>query len=155
MVDLKISETHDYFTDKGTGKKIFYLADTVWSAFSNATIEEWEEYLDYRKSQNFNALQISILPILHDMSESCLKILPFKLRQDGVFDYYNINEEYFNRARMMLDMACKRGFVPALAVLWCCYVPGTRVTTEPPLSNKLLINQTFPQYVMPCQKTCH
>jgi hypothetical protein len=25
-------------------KPLFYFADTVWSVFSNATLEEWEEY---------------------------------------------------------------------------------------------------------------
>ncbi|MCZ4141538.1 hypothetical protein BZG17_27375, partial [Escherichia coli] len=43
------------------GKPMFYLADTVWSAVTNAALEEWEEYLDYRKMQGFNVLQMNVL----------------------------------------------------------------------------------------------
>jgi hypothetical protein len=36
---LKISESKDYFVDE-EGKKFFYLADTVWSAFTNISMED-------------------------------------------------------------------------------------------------------------------
>lgn len=44
------------------GKPFFYLADTCWSAFTNIKDNDWDYYLDYRKSQGFNTLQINILP---------------------------------------------------------------------------------------------
>lgn len=43
------------------GKPFFYLADTCWSAFTNIKDNDWDYYLDYRKSQGFNTLQINIL----------------------------------------------------------------------------------------------
>ena len=36
------------------GKPFFYLADTCWSAFTNIKDNDWDYYLDYRKSQGFN-----------------------------------------------------------------------------------------------------
>ena len=30
-------------------KPFFYLGDTIWSAFTNVTMEEWEYYLKRRK----------------------------------------------------------------------------------------------------------
>lgn len=123
MPRLKISESKDYFVDE-EGKKFFYLADTVWSAFTNISMEEWVEYLDYRKMQNFNALQINILP-QWDASPSDINILPFKLKSDGSWDFYNINQTYFDRAEQMVRMAWERGFIPALVILWCNYVRDT------------------------------
>ena len=38
------------------GKPFFYLADTCWSAFTNIKDNDWDYYLDYRKSQGFNTL---------------------------------------------------------------------------------------------------
>ncbi|MHA6530569.1 apiosidase-like domain-containing protein [Paenibacillus sp. BAC0078] len=105
-------------------KPFFYLADTVWSAFTNASIQEWAEYLEYRKMQGFNVLQINILR-QWDASESDIAIEPFGLDPNGYYDYHKLNEEYFDRADEMLGMAVEQGFVPALVLLWCNYVPET------------------------------
>jgi hypothetical protein len=120
MNSIKVSDTKDYFIKDG--KPFFYFADTVWSAFYNVPLEEWEEYLDYRKTQGFNVLQIIVLPIKHDASESNISIDPFRVKEDGNYYYSEINEDYFGRACKMLDMAVERGFVPALAPLWFPYV---------------------------------
>lgn len=109
------------------GKPMFYLADTVWSAFTNATLEEWEEYLDYRKMQGFNVLQMNVLR-QWDASGSDLHLEPFHLQEDGSYDYTVLNEVYFDRAEQMVRMAAERGFTPALVLLWCNYVPDTWAT---------------------------
>lgn len=105
-------------------KPFFYLADTVWSAFTNASIEEWADYLNYRKTQGFNVLQINLLR-QWDASGSDIRIDPFSLNEDGSYDYYSLNEEYFERAEQMVGMAVQHGFIPALVLLWCNYVPDT------------------------------
>lgn len=122
MIKLSISEDKKYFLNGD--KKFFYLADTVWSAFTNASLEEWEEYLYYRKTQGFNVLQINILP-QWDASQSDIDIKPFKCKSDGTLDFYSINEDYFIRAEKMVEMAAKKGFVCALVLLWCNYIPDT------------------------------
>jgi Protein of unknown function (DUF4038) len=123
LVNLRVSENKKHFeTDKG--EKFFYLADTVWSAFTNATLEEWNDYLIYRKMQGFNVLQINILQ-QWDASESDLNIKPFEYKEDGSFNFYKINDAYFERAEKMVAMAVEKGFVPALVLLWCNYVPDT------------------------------
>lgn len=123
MSTIKISYTKDHFLKNG--RKFFYLADTVWSAFTNASFEEWEEYLDYRRTQGFNALQINILP-QHDRSEPVFQVgLPFELGSNGKMDFTKPNEQYFLRVEKMLETACEKGFTPALVVLWCNYVKGT------------------------------
>jgi hypothetical protein len=123
MIKLKVSDTQDYF--EADGKKFFYFADTVWMAFANIPTDEWVEYLEYRRMQGFNVLQISVLPVLHDTGESGVNIHPFELDSNGKFDFFHLNSEYFERAAKMLDMAVKQGFIPALVPLWCTYVKDT------------------------------
>lgn len=121
-MSLTIDPTKSYFLKDG--KKFFYLADTVWSVFSNATMEEWESYLDFRAAQGFNAVQISVLPIIHDRSESVLGLYPFYVREDGSWDFSRIDEPFFERAEKMTAMARDKGFLPVLVVLWGDYAPG-------------------------------
>ncbi|MBC7960027.1 MAG: DUF4038 domain-containing protein [Vallitaleaceae bacterium] len=115
-----ISHSRDYLLKEG--KPFFYLADTIWSAFTNMTLSEWEAYLAIRKSQNFNVLQISILPILHDRSVDENTIQPFEFKEDGSFDFQRPVKAYFDKARSMLTLARKKGFTPSLVSIWCNYV---------------------------------
>ncbi|MFT8349123.1 DUF4038 domain-containing protein [Clostridium saccharoperbutylacetonicum] len=111
---------------KKDGKHFFYLADTCWSAFTNITLEEWEYYLNLRKKQGFNVIQINILP-QWDASGTDLNIypLPYKNGMPKIFEFTEFNNEYFNRTRHMCEMAKEKGFELALVVLWCNYVPNT------------------------------
>jgi hypothetical protein len=122
MGKVSVSDTRDYFLRDG--EKFFYLADTCWSAFTNPGYDEWEYYLDYRRMQGFNAIQINILP-QHDRSESNNYVDPFEALSDGGWDFSRRNNKYFDRAERMVEMAVERGFTPALVVLWCNYVKGT------------------------------
>jgi hypothetical protein len=119
---LRISNSKDYFVRDG--EKFFYLADTAWSAFTNASLDDWRYYLEHRGSQGFNAVQINILP-QHDRSESDLHLEPFEVTPSGGWNFTKVNEAYFDRAEKMVEMAVESGFVPALVVLWCNYVKGT------------------------------
>lgn len=105
-------------------KPFFYLADTIWSAFTNVTLEEWEYYLSVRKKQGFNVLQINILP-QWDRCMSDIGIYPFQTSDGHSFDFTKWNENYFTRARTMCQMAVEQGFQLALVVLWLNYVPET------------------------------
>jgi len=104
-------------------KPWFYLADTCWSAFTNIALSQWEQYLDHRRAQGFNALQVTILP-QWDRSQGYSHPEPFKSR-GGRWDYGAPNLEYFQRAREMLARAQTRGFTPALVLLWCDCVGGS------------------------------
>ncbi|MEK3849467.1 DUF4038 domain-containing protein [Paenibacillus sp. FSL R7-0340] len=122
MIKLGIAENKRYFVNEGV--PFFYLADTVWSAFTNISLEEWADYLDYRSSQGFNVLQINLLR-QWDASGSDLDYEPFERIEDGSYDFYSLNPDYFDRAETMVEMAVSKGFVPALVLLWCNYIPDT------------------------------
>lgn len=101
------------------GSPFFYLADTCWSAFTNITDQEWDYYLERRKEQGFNTLQINILP-QWDASGTMLDWEPFV---EG--NPLKLNPAYFQHARGMAQKAKNKGFELALVVLWCNYVPDT------------------------------
>lgn len=122
MKDIQINDYARGFVVDGT--PFFYLADTIWSAFTNVTMEEWEYYLNQRKFQGFNVLQINILP-QWDRSISNLNIYPFNTKDGNVFEFKSFNEEYFVRAKKMCQMAIDKGFRLALVLLWANYVPDT------------------------------
>jgi hypothetical protein len=146
LAHLKISETRDYFLKDG--KPFFYLADTAWTAFFNPSMEEWEEYLEYRKAQGFNVIQINILT-QWDGGAPDTGLYPFKIDAEGKFDFYSMNEEYFKHAQKLLDLACKRGFIPALIVLWGNYVKGTWMTDINPANIMPMdVVKSYTEYVV-------
>mgnify|MGYP000058807344 CR=1 FL=1 len=142
MSEIRVSETRDYFVRDG--ESFFYLADTCWSAFTNITFEEWEYYLDYRRMQGFNALQINVLP-QWDRSTSENYVDPFEVLPDGRWDFKRRNEKYFDRAERMVEAAVNKGFIPALVVLWCNYVKGTWGSRRDP--SKIIPRESLEEYV--------
>jgi Protein of unknown function (DUF4038) len=115
----------------------FYLADTIWSAFTHVPLDEWVSYLDLRRRQGFNSLQISVLPILHDLSESPHIAAPFEGFWEGSPKFGPLAGRYLEGAIERLEAAASAGFTPALVDLWCNYVPETWAS------------KGAPSYVMP------
>ncbi len=107
------------------GQPFFYQADTLWMAFSKLNLSEWEEILRLRRMQRYNVLQISALPISHDDSEDTNALAPFLPDARGHYDFKQINEEYFDKACEMLQMAVDFGFTPCIHLIWSNYVPDT------------------------------
>ena len=130
MQKLTVNPQKDGFLSED-GSSFFYFADTCWGAFTNISIGEWEEYLDFRRRQCFDALQINILP-QWDRSRTEQEFHPFSSGPDGKPDYFHPEESYFKRTRQFLKAAVDRGFLPVLAVLWCNYVPGTWASRNHP-----------------------
>lgn len=113
------------------GKHFFYLADTCWSAFTNIEEEDWNYYLNLRRQQGFNTLQINILP-QWDACETRRNCFPLPTADKVHFQYTEWNSDYFAHARRMCLKAREEGFELALAVLWCNYVPGTWASCKVP-----------------------
>ena len=88
---------------------------------SNIKDNDWDYYLDYRKSQGFNTLQINILP-QWDASATDLCYEPFEVI-DGKYNYKKLNLSYFEHADKMCARAKEKGFELALVIMWCNFVP--------------------------------
>ncbi|MGX6979382.1 apiosidase-like domain-containing protein [Vagococcus elongatus] len=121
---MTISVNADGRTLSKNGNRFFYLADTCWSAFTSIEEKEWHYYLEKRKEQGFNTLQINILP-QWDRSLGKFDLLPFSIDEKGAFNFERINQAYFERAEKMCEIATDNGFSLALVVLWSNYVYGT------------------------------
>ena len=137
MARLRIAEDGRHFICGGA--PFFWVGDTLWSAFTNPTAEEWREYLEHRRAQGFNVIQINTLP----QWDRCLPdqgITPYPLRPDGSMDYaMPVNEAYFDRAREFCAMARDVGFQLALVAVWGNLVPDT------------WLNHIFPAHVWPLE----
>lgn len=140
----KLTVHPDGYLVTAAGQPFFYLADTVWMAFPNLTLDEWARYLAQRRLQGFNALQISILPVTHDTSMSPQNIDPFLPDADGNWDFSAYNEAYFAKAETMVEMAVDQGFTPVLGVLWCSYAPGTRCSEHSPVASAMPFDAVAP-----------
>ncbi len=107
------------------GKPFFWLADTIWSAFTNVPDDEWVAYLDQRAAQGFNVLQINALP-QWDRGEAPFERYPYETADHGqTFDFTRPVPEFWEHARWQLAQAVRRGFTPAIVVQWCNHVPNT------------------------------
>ncbi|HEY0187990.1 MAG TPA: DUF4038 domain-containing protein [Cellulomonas sp.] len=125
--------THARLTVEGgaflrDGRPFLYLADTVWSAFTNPTDDEWCGYLDLRREQGFTAVQIDVLPqwdrtILPGSPTPFTRDEAGRVRWDATWD--DGLDAYLAHARRRCVEVVRRGLVPVLVVLWSNYVPGT------------------------------
>ncbi len=121
---IAVAASGDHFVRDDA--KWFPLFDTLWSAFTHVPDDEWERYVRQRARQGFNAVSISILPILHDLSATAGPLPePFTGLWDGRPDFGPLRVPYVDRARRMLAVAVEHRLTPALVVLWCNYVPET------------------------------
>ena len=120
----RVTVSEDKSTFCRDKKPFFYLADTIWSAFTNITGDEWIYYLKRRKEQGFNVLQINTMP-QWDRCISDIGLYPFATADGHRFDFTKLNEAYYEHAVRMCEQAKEEGFQLALVVLWLNYVPGT------------------------------
>jgi hypothetical protein len=106
------------------GDPFFYTADTPWYGFMRPTDEEWDYYLRYRAEQGFNVLHLSLMPIVHEISEPD-PWSPFGWNADGTPDVSTVDRDYFAHAAARVRRAQEHGFTCAVALLWANYVPDT------------------------------
>ncbi|MBF6626373.1 DUF4038 domain-containing protein [Aerococcaceae bacterium zg-BR9] len=109
---------------------VFLLADTCWSAFTNIEERDWEYYLEYRRNQGFNVIQVNMLQ-QWDASQTYLSNIPFAFSEEETFDFHCYDEEYFKRAQRMVQIAYDKGITIALVLLWANYVPDTWASQMP------------------------
>lgn len=107
------------------GVRTFVVADTAWSAFADAGLDEWRNYVRFRAQQGFTSIMVSVLPILHDRAVRSGAREPFALDEAGHYRFDAPNTAYFDTAREMAAIARDVGLSLGLVVLWCNYVGET------------------------------
>ncbi|HSC55041.1 MAG TPA: glycoside hydrolase family 140 protein [Phnomibacter sp.] len=130
---LQVSANHRYFqTDDG--KPFFWLGDTGWLLFVKCNREAAIKYLDVRKQQGFNVVQVMVL---HDMNNT----------KNVYGDNALINEDaskpnttpgnnfadaaqydYWDHVDFIVQEAAKRGIYMAMVPVWGSNVKSGKVT---------------------------
>ncbi|WP_295119475.1 glycoside hydrolase family 140 protein [uncultured Chitinophaga sp.] len=130
---LKVSANKRFFSTSD-GKPFFWLGDTGWLLFVKCTRDEVLEYLDARKAQGFNVVQVMVLHELkiaknvygdsalvnHDVSKPL--VTPGN-------DFNNSEGyDYWDHIDFVIDEAAKRGMYMALVPVWGSNVKGGHVS---------------------------
>ncbi len=120
---IKVSASKRHFGTP-TGKPFFWLGDTGWMLFLKCTREEAIEYLDIRKAQGFNVIQVMVL---HDLKEDV------NVYGDSLFVDMNVGKpditegnnflskdeyDFWDHVDYVIDEAAKRGIHMALVPVW-------------------------------------
>jgi hypothetical protein len=134
---VTVAESGDHLVRDGAAW--FLLADTIWSAFTHVPMAEWHTYLERRRRQGFNALLVSVLPVLHDMTEAVDLPEPFDGFWSGRPRFGVLRADYLEQAVAKIALAFDHGFTPILADLWCNYAPRTWASND------------RPEYVLPAE----
>lgn len=119
---LKISPNGRYFTQNGA--PFFWLGDTGWLLFIKLTREEVALYLDVRKQEGFNVIQVMVL---HDTRKAVNVYGDSALINQDVSkpkitpgsNFRNTTQyDFWDHVDYVIDEAAKRGIYMALVPVW-------------------------------------
>ncbi|WP_276501024.1 glycoside hydrolase family 140 protein [Terrimonas pollutisoli] len=132
---LKISANKRFFQTED-GKPFFWIGDTGWLLFVKCNREDAVHYLETRKQQGFNVVQVMVL---HDMNNtknvygdsalinedaSTPKVTPGNdYKNDDAYDYWD-------HVDFIVDEAAKRGIYIAMVPVWGSNVKGGKVSVQ-------------------------
>jgi hypothetical protein len=124
---LEISANKRYF-QTADGRPFFWLGDTGWLLFTKCTREETIQYLETRKQQGFNVVQVMLLHTLSAVN----------LYGDSALTNHNIaqprtkagagDHDYWCHIDFVIEEAAKRGIYLALVPVWGSNVKEGKVS---------------------------
>jgi hypothetical protein len=128
---LKISANKRFF-QTADGKPFFWLGDTGWLLFVKCNREDAMKYLDTRKQQGFNVIQVMVL---HDVNNknaySDYALKNADVSKPNVTPGNNFNDslayDYWDHVEFIIDEAAKRGIYMALVAVWGSNVKSGKV----------------------------
>lgn len=119
---LKVSPNGRFFTENG--KPFFWLGDTAWLLLKKCTREETLKYLDTRKKQGFNVVQVMLL---HDLKNPTNAYGDKAIERTDVSkpivtkgsNFQNSDEyDYWDHVEWTINEAAKRKIYVALVPIW-------------------------------------
>lgn len=131
---LKVSDNHRYLVTED-GKPFFWLGDTGWLLFGKLNREEADKYLDTRKSQGFNVIQVMVLhtvPEVNVYGDSAMvnKDVSKPLVTEGNDPKDSVQYDYWDHVDYIVDEAAKKGLFMALVPVWGSPVKAGLVSTK-------------------------
>ncbi len=105
-------EPGKYYLSYNDGTPFFWLACTAWNGALKSTGEEWEYYLNQRKANNYNTIQLVTTEWRGaDKNAEGLTAI------EGA-GYIHIHPEFFKRIDERIDQANAKGLLVSPVVLW-------------------------------------
>ena len=128
---LKVSANKRFF-QTADGKSFFWLGDTGWLLFVKCNREDAIKYLDTRKQQGFNVIQVMVL---HDVNiknvygDYALKNADVSMPNVTAGNSFadTTAYDYWDHAEFIIDEAAKRGMYMALVAVWGSNVKSGKV----------------------------
>ncbi|UEG52847.1 glycoside hydrolase family 140 protein [Mucilaginibacter daejeonensis] len=119
---LKVSDNHRYFSTPD-GKPFFWLGDTGWLLFSKLDRAEAEKYLEIRRKQGFNVIQVMVI---HDIKETNAygdsALVNKNIAHPAVTPGANPDNEaeydYWDHVDYIVDLAAQKGIYMAMVPVW-------------------------------------
>lgn len=129
---LTVSENQRFLMTED-GKPFFWLGDTGWLLFSKLDREEAETYMNNRKENGFNVIQVMVLHKL-----KLTNVYGDTALIQGDISLPNITEgnsfgnadeyDYWDHVDYMVDLAEKKGIYMAMVPVWGSNVRGGKVS---------------------------
>ena len=125
LPELKISANHRFF--QADGKPFFWMGDTGWLLFSKLNREDAEKYLEIRRKQGFNVIQVMVL---HSLSETDFygdsALNNRNIANPKIADA-NYPNNYWNNIDWVLKKAEEKGIYIALVPVWGSVVKSAHI----------------------------
>lgn len=130
---IRVSDNHRFLVDE-SGKPFFYLADTAWELFHRLNRDEAVEYLTFRASQGYTAIQAVALAEEDGIGiPNAYGDLPLVDRdplKPAVTPGANPKDarayDYWDHVDYIVDQANARGLYVALLPTWGRWVQGDK-----------------------------
>jgi len=130
---LRVSDNHRYI-QQGS-KPFFWLGDTGWLLFSKLTRAEAEKYLETRREQGFNVIQVMVL---HDIAETNAygdsALIRTNIAKTAVTPGINSADskqyDYWDHVDYIVNLAAKKGLYMAMVPVWGSVVKEGHVTSK-------------------------
>jgi hypothetical protein len=121
------------FLTTADGKPFFWLGDTAWLLFSKVSREEADEYLETRRQQGFNVIQVMVLHSVASANvykDSSLvnKNVAAPLTTTGSNPQNAQEYDYWDHMDYIVNKAAEKGLYMALVPVWGSNVKEKKVS---------------------------
>lgn len=113
-----IHQKGNYHLSHHDGSPFFYLGCTAWNGALRSTDEEWDVYLEHRKTNNFNVIQF-VTTDWRGFPMDYFDIKPYEIK-----DSILINPKYFQKLDEKFLQINQKGLIAAPIILWAWTNPG-------------------------------
>ena len=133
MPGLQVSADGRYF-QTSDGKPFFWLGDTGWLLFSKCSRSDVRKYLDTRKRQGFNVIQVMVIHELTSKNiygDSALvhRDVSRPLTTTGADTTDAVAYDFWDHVDFVISEAGKRGIYMALVPVWGSNVKDGKVSS--------------------------